>query len=61
MKQKIEKITCEHCNKKFTVKKIHSLTWRYNDKEITYTSSKVKIIHTGRKYLCKKDLLKLLK
>lgn len=56
MKNKIEKVHCEGCDKFLPFKKIYSLTWRYNDKERTYVGSKVKIIHTGRKFLCKKCL-----
>jgi hypothetical protein len=58
MKTKIEKMHCEKCpdSKLYSLKKIYKLTWRYNDKERTYRNSKIKIIHTGALYLCKKHL-----
>ena len=63
MKTKIEKSYCDVCpkNKLYPLNKIYKLTYRYNDKEKTYTNSKVKIIHNGFFYFCKKHLTEKLK
>jgi len=47
---------CRLCKKEMNVKKLYKFTWRYNDKERTYRNSKIKMIHTGAAYLCKKCL-----